>query len=330
MEKIKEYRQNFMETRVSDKILNSIDDIPPLPSKGPIGENIIDMDMTIPDIVSGILNKIERPVLIICDDNIEYANPAFLKMLEINDPNKVLNQKFLKFVSQDDWSFIAENIGNILMENGPIELRMLNNNYKVIKITYDTFYLEDRDHYCFMLIGRPVEVKVSANMVMYDDKIGLPKFALFEDRVQTMINYENYKSPTGKQNKIVVCGIAIKNFTAMKNEGQSDMVMQRLAEKLLLSLNKLYTIAVGGRFQFWLLLPDMQSDMEIEQEVNNIQSLLNQPIINNQIRYDISVSIGVSVYPDTAQSAKKMISQAEMAIRQAMRDNQNDVVYYGI
>ena len=47
------------------------------------------------------------------------------------------------------------------------------------------------------------------------------------------------------------------------------------------------------------------------------------------IRHDISVSIGVSVYPDTAQSAKKMISQAEMAIRQAMKDSQNNIVYYG-
>ena len=197
-------------------------------------------------------------------------------------------------------------------------------------MTFDTLYLEDSLHFSFTLIGRPVENKVTANSVLYDERIGLPKFSLFEYRVQTAIDYENYKSPTSKQNKIAVCGIAIKNFTSLKNEGQAEIVMQRLAEKLLLSLNKLYTIAVGGRFQFWLLLPDMQSDVEIEQEVNNIQSILNQPVINNQIRHDISVSIGVSVYPDTAQSAKKMISQAEMAIRQAMRDNQSDIVYYGM
>ena len=329
MEKIEEYKQTFIETRVPNKVRNDLKNEPIIPLDGQIGVHIEDMEITIPDMARGIFDKLERPVIIVCDDNIEYVNAAFLKMLEITNPNKILNEKFLKFVSQDDWDFIAENIGDILTENGTLELRMLNADYKVIKMMFDTMYLEDKDHFCFMLMGRPVEVKVSANAIMYDDKIGLPRFSLFEDRVQNMIDYENYKSPALKRDKLVVCGVAIKNFTALKNDGQAEFIMQRLAEKLLLSLNKLYTIAVGGRYQFWLLLPDMQSDIEIEQEINNIQNLFNQPIIGKHIRHDISVAMGVSVYPDTAQSAKKMISQAELAIRQALKEKQSQVVYFG-
>lgn len=330
MSNINDYKHNFMETRVSDDTGSSFDE-PIIQEAGErIGNHIADMDITIPDAVHGIFDKIDRPVLIICDDNIEYANNAFLKHLGIMDISKVLHEKFLKFVSQDDWNFIAENIGDILTGNGVIELRMLNVNYKVTKMSFDTLYLEDSMHFCFILLGRPVDVKTPANSLLYDDQVGLPRFALFEDRVQSAINYENYKNPNLRRNKIVVCGIAIKNYVALKNEGQAEFVVQRLAEKLLLSLNKLYTVAIGRKYQFWILMPDMQKDVEIIQEMEKIQALLNEPVANNFANYDISVAMGVSLYPESAKSAKKLIDQAEMAIRQALKEQYSKIVYFGM
>lgn len=328
MENIEEYKKRFVETRIAGDT-SGLTDSENGAKTNNVGEHIMDMDIPIPDAARGIFDRSERPTLIVCDDNIEYANNAFLKLLGFSDYSKVMNEKFLKFVSQDDWNFIAENIGDVLTGNGVIELRMLNANYKVIKVSFDTVYLEDRQHFCFILLGRPVEVKVSTNAVLYDERIGLPKFYLYEYRVQNAIDYENYKSPSLKRNKIAVCGIALKNYTALKNDGQIEFVMQRMAEKLLLSLSKLYTVAVGTKYQFWLLLPDMQSEVEIQQELSNIQNLLNAPIANTNMRYDVSVAMGVSIYPDMAQSSKKLISQAEMAVRQALKSQQSTIVYFG-
>ncbi len=328
MENIEEYKKRFVETRITGDT-SGLTDSENGAKTNNVGEHIMDMDIPIPDAAKGIFDRSERPTLIVCDDNIEYANNAFLKLLGFSDYAKVMNEKFLKFVSQDDWNFIAENIGDVLTGNGVIELRMLNANYKVIKVSFDTVYLEDRQHFCFILLGRPVEVKVSTSAALYDEKIGLPKFYLYEYRVQNAIDYENYKNPSLKRNKVAVCGIALKNYTALKNDGQIEFVMQRMAEKLLLSLSKLYTVAVGTKYQFWLLLPDMQSEVEIQQELSNIQSLLNAPIANTNMRYDISVAMGVSIYPDMAQSSKKLISQAEMALRQALKSQQSAIVYFG-
>ena len=76
-------------------------------------------------------------------------------------------------------------------------------------------------------------------------------------------------------------------------------------------------------------MPDMHNDVEIEQELLNIQNLLNQPVTKQQLRYDISVAMGVCIYPNEAQSAKKIISQAEMAANKAMKDKKSTIVYYG-
>ena len=331
MNNIDEYKSNFIETRISQDDLESLDNKFSMDTlKGEIGKYISDMDISIPNAIHGIFDKLNRPVLIVCDDNIEYANTSFCKTLNITDKAKVLHEKFLKFVSQDDWDYIAENIGDILTGNGVIELRMLNANYKVIKISFDTLYLEDSLHFCFILIGRPVETKVVSSSVMYDDTIGLPKFNIFEDRLQTAINYEVYKDSTLPRNKIAICGIAIKNYTGLKNDGQAEFIVQRMAEKLLLSLNKIYTVALGEKYQFFILMPDMKTDIQIVQEVEKIQELLNQPVANVFLHYDVSVAMGVSIYPETSQSPKKLISQAEMATRQALKEKQSKIVYYGI
>lgn len=329
MVNIDDYKQDFKITRVSSNVDSLIEQTLDNKLIPLIGDNISDIEVLVPDIIRDVFDKLDRPVLIVCDDNIEYANKALLKMLSITDASKMLNERFLKFVSQDDWDFIAENIGDVLTNSGAIELRMLNANYKVIKMSFDTMYIEDNQHFCFALIGKAVENKISSSAVLYDEIIGLPKFSLYEYSVQNALDYENYKNPSLKRNKIAVCGIAIKNYTALKNDGQLEYIMQRMAEKLLLSLNKVYTVATGTKYQFWILMPDMESDVEIEQELNHIQNILNQPISNNNAHYDISVAMGVSVYPNSAQSAKKIISQAEMAIRQALKDKQSSIVYFG-
>lgn len=329
MNNISEYKRDFIEKGITDNVVDLVTTNTLTNRLINIGNTISDMDIYIPDAIRGIFEKFDRPVIIVCDDNIEYVNKAFLKMMGYSNSNKIINEKFLKFVSHDDWNFIAENIGDILTGNNTLEIRMLNANFKSIKITFDTVYLEDKQHFCFILIGKPIEVKVSTSTLLYDEKIGLPKFGLYEYSVQKAIDYEAHKDISIKKSKVVVCAIAIKNYVNLKNDGQIDFVLQRMAEKLLLSTNKLYTIATGTKFPFWLLMPDMHSDVEIEQELMNIQSLLNQPIYNQQLRYDVSVSFGVSVYPNEAQSAKKIINQAEMALAKAMKDKQSSIVFYG-
>ena len=329
MENIDNYKKNFIEKNIADNVVDLSSTNETTYRFEYIGETISDIDFTISDAIYGVFDKLDRPVIIVCDDNVEYTNQAFLKMMGFSDPSTILNEPFLKLVSRDDWNFIAENIGEILTHNSSIEMRMLNSNYKSIKMTFDTTYVEDNLHFCFILIGRPVEAKISTNTLLYDEKMGLPKFCLYEYSVQKAIDYEVHKNTSLQKNKIAVCAIAIKNFTALKNEGQLDFILQRIAEKLLLSSNKLYTIATGTKFPFWILMPDMHNDVEIEQELLNIQNLLNQPITTQQLRYDISVAIGVSVYPNEAQTAKKIISQAEMAANKAMKDKKSAIVYYG-
>lgn len=325
MEKVAQYKQDFMTGQKSE-----VEDLTSALSAAShsISPRIAELEFSLQDCINSVLSKTDRPVVIICDDCIEYVNKAFLKMLGFSGAQDVLNKKFLSIVSRDDWNFIAENIGDILTSNGSVELKMLTVDYKVRKFVFDTLFLENNKHFSFMLLGRLAENKISVSEVLYDAAVGLPKFHLFEVLVQQALNYENYKSPELPRNKIAVCCIALKNYAALKNDGQLDFVMNRIAEKLLLTLNKLYTVAVGNKYQFWILMPDMQDDALLA-ELAEIQTLVNEPVMNKFVRNDVSAAIGVSIYPDTAQSGKKVISQAEMAAKKAIKDNNNNIVIFG-
>lgn len=167
-------------------------------------------------------------------------------------------------------------------------------------------------------------------MGMYDPVTGLPNFYLFEDRVQVAVNYENYKDIRQRKNMIAVIGIGIDNFPALKTIGMHELVLKKLAEKLMLSLRKTYTVASGLKYQFWILLPDVMDEESLKLELQKIQKIFEEPVADNFTEHDISASIGVSVFPEPGSSAKKLIEQTILSIQKAQKEGGRRMQIFGI
>ncbi len=287
-------------------------------------------DIPLSDVANKVFSRSDRPVVIVRDDKIEYANKTFMSLLEVKSEAELLHEKFLKLVVRDDWNFLAENIGAMLTNNEAATIRLLGANHKVLKVKFEAMYLSDNQHFTFILMGEPVVPKAVTAMSMYDPVTGLPNFYLFEDRVQTAVNYENHKDVRQRKNMIAVAGVSIDNFAALKNIGLHDLVLRKLAERLMLSLKKIYTAASGLKFQFWVLLPDVADEESLKVELQKIQNIFAEPVADNFTKHDISASIGVSVYPEPASSAKKLIEQAIMAAQKAQKEGGRRMQVFGV
>jgi len=287
-------------------------------------------DVPLLDVADKVFRDSDRPFVIVRDDRIEYANDAFLSLLGLKDEAEVLNEKFLKLVAREDWNFLAENIGAMLTNNETAEIRLVGENHKVSKVKFKAMYLSDNQHFTFILIGERIVSKTVTAMSMYDPLTGLPNFYLFEDRVQTAVNYENHKDIRQRKNMIAVVGVGIDNFAALKNIGLHELVLKRLAEKLVLSLRKIYTAASGLKYQFWILLPDIADEESLKIELQKIQNIFAEPVADNFTEHDISASVGVSVYPDPGSSAKKLIEQAIMAVQKAQKEGGRKMQVFGV
>ena len=287
-------------------------------------------DVSLRDVIDKVFRRSDRPFVIIRDDKIEYANQTFLNLLECPNIDDILHQKFLKLVAKEDWDFLAKNIGEMLTNNAAMEINMISGAHKIIKAKFDAMYIFDKQHFTFILIGERLNRRAANTLSMYDSLTGLPNFYLFEDRVQVIVNYENYKDVRQKRNMIAVACIALDNFEAFKSIGLHDLILRKLAEKLMLTLRKTYTVGSGLKYHFWILLPDVMDEESLKLELSKIQAIFREPVADNFTNHEISASIGVSVFPEPATSAKKLIEQAILSLQRAQKEGGNRMQIFGL
>ena len=120
---------------------------------------------------------------------------------------------------------------------------------------------------------------------------------------------------------------------SQRNQGRgtrSAVFNRMLAEKLMLSLRKTYTVASGLKYQFWILLPDVMDEESLKLELQKIQKIFEEPVADNFTEHDISASIGVSVFPEPGSSAKKLIEQTILSIQKAQKEGGRRMQIFGI
>lgn len=290
---------------------------------------IEDADVHLKDIINKVFKNSERSFVIVRDDKIEYANKTFLKILGVSGEDDVLKKNFLKFVVKEDWNLLAENIGEMLTNDKSLMVRLKLADNKVQRMNFDAVYLPDNQHFTFILIGSKIITKINLVSGLYDDLTGLPNFYLLEDRVQMAVNTENYKDIRQKKNMIALIGVSIDNLKSFKSLGIDDFILRKIAERLVLSLKKTFTVATGLKYQFWILITNVDNLENLDVEIKRVKAALDEPIADNFAEHRLETSVGVSIFPDPATSAKKLIEQAILAIQKAQHDGGKQVVIFG-
>lgn len=290
---------------------------------------IEETDVHLKDIINKVFRNSERSFVIVRDDKIEYANKTFLKVLGVAGEEDVLKKNFLKFVVKEDWNMLAENIGEMLTNDKNLMVRLRLADNRVQRMNFEAVYLPDNQHFTFILIGNKIMTKANLVSGLYDDLTGLPNFYLLEDRVQMAVNAENYKDVRQKKNMIALAGVSIDNLKAFKNMGIDDLILRKLSERLVLSLKKAFTVASGLKYQFWILIPNVDNLENLDVEIKRIKAAFDEPVADNFTEHRLDASIGVSIFPDPATSAKKLIEQVILSIQKAQRDGGRRVVVFG-
>lgn len=274
------------------------------------------------DVVTKIFELSDRPMIVIRDDKIAYMNKTAMAILELTGDEDIIGHSFWNFVDKPDWQPLSENIGPMLTEDKIIEVRLKTYKERIYKIKFQAMYLEDEQHFTFVLVGSR-KIKYNPAAGLYDAVTGLPNFYLFEDRVQIAINNEKYKDIRQRRNMMAVLGVSIDNLEELKKVNMVDFVLKKLASKLVFRLKKSYTIARGLKYQFWILINDFNNQHDLDVEIEKIKAIFDEPVSGNYMDYNILTSFGRSIYPDDAQTANKLIELAIEAINNAVRSKQN-------
>ncbi|MCF8107286.1 MAG: GGDEF domain-containing protein [Desulfohalobiaceae bacterium] len=135
--------------------------------------------------------------------------------------------------------------------------------------------------------------------------------------------YEHFKRITGKQNerqgsrKLALLFIDVDDFKAVNDKyghNAGDEVLREVARVLKRTLRKKDMVIRAGGDEFLVLLAGDISPDDVETVVSKINEALTTPLSIDGKTIKIDVSIGVSLYPDNAETLQEMTAQADAAM----------------
>lgn len=169
------------------------------------------------------------------------------------------------------------------------------------------------------------------HMSQHDPLTGLPNRALLNDRIS-----QSMALATRHSYSSAILVIDINNFKAI-NEAYAhsvgDDVLIKTSERMASHIKKGDTLARLSGDAFVILLNELSADSKIAEKQlfdisERLKSHIMEPIKIDSLTVEISVSIGMLIYPFDGKRVDRLISRAETAMRHAKSNDDNQAVRF--
>ena len=160
-------------------------------------------------------------------------------------------------------------------------------------------------------------MNTNAYAATHDAITHLPNKFLFLDRLKQAIAISERST-----NRFALLIVTLNNYTAIHDEhGQtfSDRLILQVAERLQETLREPDTIARGEENTFVMLLPQVESELNLTQLIWRIEKALAEPFQIDFNKIHISISIGQGTYPSDGTNALKLLQYVELQIKNSLR-----------
>ncbi len=154
--------------------------------------------------------------------------------------------------------------------------------------------------------------KQLTHLAFHDHLTGLPNRSLFVDRLQRAI-----AEAERKKEAVVVMFVDLDDFKKVNDSfghQVGDKVIQAAALRLKKCLRDIDSIARMGGDEFTLLIPHIGEQEAIEIIARRLIESLDDPIVVEGTEFRMSISIGISIYPNDAKSEDSLLRNADTAM----------------
>jgi diguanylate cyclase (GGDEF)-like protein/PAS domain S-box-containing protein len=166
-----------------------------------------------------------------------------------------------------------------------------------------------------------------AHQATHDVLTGLPNRALLSERIEKAI-LDCARSGAS----FAVVFIDLDHFKSVNDtmgHAAGDVLIKKVAERLLRALREADTVARIGGDEFVLLLPDVQEDCEsISHIIERLLAVIRKPCSLGGREFTVSCSIGVSLHPGDGMDADTLLKHADIAMYQAKEAGRNNYQFF--
>jgi diguanylate cyclase (GGDEF)-like protein/PAS domain S-box-containing protein len=169
------------------------------------------------------------------------------------------------------------------------------------------------------------------NLAFYDPLTGLPNRRLLLDRLNLAL-ITSLRS--GKDGAILFLDLDhFKKLNDSLGHYIGDLLLRQVAERLTACVRKGDTVARLGGDEYVIMLEDLsEHSLDAETQVGvvseKILSALNKPYAILSHTYNITPSIGITLFKDQKSSVEELLKQADIAMYQAKSDGRNTIRFF--
>ena len=148
--------------------------------------------------------------------------------------------------------------------------------------------------------------KAQQALALHDPLTGLPNRRLLEDRIETTLQHANRN-----HHKAAIMYLDLDGFKAINDtygHSYGDEVLKIVAQRLLTSSRKEDTVARLGGDEFMVVLSEVNSLADAQGPAAKLVEAVSEPFFINDLTLRLSTSIGISIYPDDAETVEALIS----------------------
>jgi diguanylate cyclase (GGDEF)-like protein/PAS domain S-box-containing protein len=179
----------------------------------------------------------------------------------------------------------------------------------------------------FIDISKQKATEGRLKYLAYHDKLtGLPNRDLFLDRLDAAI-----LRAKRHQMLLAVLFIDIDHFKFINDtfgHAKGDILLQKTASKVQACLREVDTLARMGGDEFTVILEDFSSSSDAELTARRILNTFEKPVfLDNQELY-VSVSIGISFFPEDAGNPTMLMKHADTALYSAKKNGRKCLHFF--
>tara|TARA_R110002096_G_scaffold435548_1_gene661443 strand:+ start:98691 stop:100898 length:2208 start_codon:yes stop_codon:yes gene_type:complete len=190
-----------------------------------------------------------------------------------------------------------------------------------LKIDIREVFLENEKHYTvlFRNVSEQHEAeKLIRHMAWHDSLTGLANRNLLSERLDDAL-----KMARRQNKKVAVMILDLDKFKPVNDlygHASGDKLLKVVAERLLYCAREVDTVARLGGDEFAIVFTNIEEDNNIIHIADRIINSIQQPTEIDGNVLQIGTSIGISFFPDDADTPVELIRMADVALYQAKDD----------
>ncbi len=260
------------------------------------------------------------------------VNPAMLRFLDKKEDEVIGSNSgaFAYTIGDENYANIDKGIKEEGSWRGELEIRSHEDISRLVWVSVDAILKDKKIQNIIILVTDISEIQKSRLQLEYiathDTLTDLPNRVLLYDRLAVSINRVQRSDSLG-----AVVFLDIDNFKDINDNfghNYGDELLKICAHMLLSSLRKKDTVGRIGGDEFLIIIDELYSLSDIEEVVKKLSSLFDKLVKVKDVEFDLSVSMGVSVFPDNGTDVEQLINEADIAMSNIKEMGRNNYGFY--